>query len=156
MRSEPNQPEEGMPLASWLCLGEGQEATWPPRTVQQPLPEQCAIQVATGVRAVSSGKERAQREASRAAFAPHCSLCTFALSGPIGKGQGPNCQLQVISASVERGRREQDGEWGGEENPHREASRELNPGQDAARRWREGGREATPSLLGPVTRDVPL
>ena len=87
MRSEPNQPEEGMPLASWLCLGEGQEATWPPRTVQQPLPEQCAIQVATGVRAVSSGKERAQREASRAAFAPHCSLCTFALSGPLGRGR---------------------------------------------------------------------
>lgn len=111
--------------------------------------------MAKGISAVSSGKERAQREASRAAFAPHCSLCTFAPSGPTGKEQGPNCQLQVISASVERGRREQDGECGGEENPHREASGELNSGQDAARRWREGGREAAPSPLGLVTRDMP-
>lgn len=69
---------------------------------------------------------------------------------PHWEGAGP--KPQVISTSVERGKREQDAEWGGEENPHRQASGQLSPGQDAARRWRRGGREAAPFPFGPVTR----
>lgn len=127
-----------------------EKARRPPRARQEPLPEKCMTQVVKGIRALAARRDRAQREASRAASVPPAPL----LSGPIGKrgrartlNPGPFCLCgeteERIGWVVGRGGKPlAPGQWGA---PPGLAAAAVEKGREGSRTLR-----APPSLQGPA------